>query len=58
MIIKSDYPVLEYSTNRDAVINPWRVSKKIPRLCLVTFFEEVLNDFVENVTHRLPPISK
>lgn len=47
MIIKSDYPVLEYSTSREAVINPGRGSKKIPRLCLVTFFGEVLNDFVE-----------
>ena len=47
MIVKSDYPILEYSTNREAIINPGRSSEKIPRLCLVTFFEDVLNDFVE-----------
>lgn len=47
MIIKNEYPVLEYSLEQDAIINPQRNSKIIPRLCLVTFFEEVLNDFVE-----------
>jgi len=47
MIIKNQYPVLEYSTECEAVINPGKGSGKVPRLCLVTFFEEVLNNFVE-----------
>lgn len=60
MIIKNEYPILEYSTDRIAVINPDRDASKadrdgqggggsprFPRLCLVTFFEEVLDSAVE-----------
>ena len=47
MVIKNDYPILEYSTEQIAVINPGRNSEPVPRLCLVTFFEEVLNTVVE-----------
>lgn len=55
MVIKNEYPILEYSTDRNAVINPDRNIEKdldsaspiFPRLCLVTFFEEVLNRAVE-----------
>lgn len=50
---KNEYPILEYSTDRNAVINPDRDGqgdggfKRFPRLCLVTFFEEVLDSAVE-----------
>ena len=63
MVIKNEYPILEYSTDRIAVINPDREgdksnrdgcscaarsgSKRFPRLCLVTFFEEVFDKAVE-----------
>lgn len=47
MIIKNDYPILEYSTDKNAIINPDRNSGNLPRLCLVTFFEEVLKEFVQ-----------
>ena len=60
MIIKNQYPILEYSTDKIAVINPDRVASKadrdgqgkggfrqFPRLCLVTFFEEVRAGAVE-----------
>lgn len=60
MIIKNEYPILEYSTDKIAVINPDRDASKpdrdgqggggfrrFPRLCLVTFFEEVLTGAVE-----------
>lgn len=60
MIIKNEHPILEYSTDRIAVINPDRDASKadrdgqggggfgrFPRLCLVTFFEEVLDSAVE-----------
>lgn len=60
MIIKNEYPILEYSTEKIAVINPDRDASKadrdgqggggfcrFPRLCLVTFFEEVLDSAVE-----------
>ncbi|MBE5893612.1 MAG: phosphorylase [Lachnospiraceae bacterium] len=47
MIIKNEFPILEYSTEKTAIINPGSDSVKAPRLCLVTFFEEVLNDVVK-----------
>ena len=65
MIIKNEFPILEYSTDKVAVINPDRDASKagtskpcrddegevgfrrFPRLCLVTFFEEVLAGAVE-----------
>lgn len=47
MIIKHDYPILEYSTEKSAVINPRMRGEAFPKLCLVTFFEEVLDKFVE-----------
>lgn len=60
MIVKHEYPILEYSTEKNAVINPDRNASKadrdgeggggfrrFPRLCLVTFFEEVLDSAVE-----------
>ncbi len=52
MIIKNEFPILERSTENEAIINPWAIDKRreitgmVPRLCLVTFFEEVLNDVV------------
>lgn len=47
MIIKNDSPILEYSTEKSAIINPDINKGSAPRLCLVTFFEEVLNEFVK-----------
>ncbi len=60
MIVKNDFPILEYSTEKKAVINPDSNDSKrdrdgqgtdgfgkFPRLCLVTFFEEVLAGAVE-----------
>ncbi len=47
MIIKSACPILEYSTEREAVINPRMKGEAFPELCLVTFFEEVFDKFVE-----------
>ena len=62
MVIKNEYPILEYSTDRKAIINPDREDFKpdregrnqgeggygrFPRLCLVTFFEEVLTGAIE-----------
>lgn len=60
MVIRNEYPILEYSTEKTAVINPDRAAAKaardgqgegrfrrFPRLCLVTFFEEVFDRTVE-----------
>ncbi len=53
MDLKNEYPILERSTKYEAIINPWEVyhtrttNSTIPRLCLITFFNEVLTDFIE-----------
>lgn len=45
MIQKHEFPILEYSTDRKAIVDPRPAEVPFPRLCLVTFFEEVLEDF-------------
>ena len=51
MIVQNEYPILEYSTEQNAVINPsgrgGQQKGPFPRLCLMTFFQEVLDAFVE-----------
>lgn len=50
MVVKNNFPILEYSTDKAAVINPDRADRSpvpYPRLCLVTFFGEVLAGAVE-----------
>lgn len=46
MIVKNDFPILEYSTDYEAVINPQMDERPFPRLCLMTFFEEVLESLL------------
>ena len=46
MIMEHEFPILEYSTQKDAVINPKNSGDPFPRLCLVVFFQEVLDSFV------------
>lgn len=46
MIVKNDFPILEYSTDDEAVINPQMDELPFPRLCLMTFFEEVMESFL------------
>lgn len=55
MIIKNEYPILEYSTEANAIINPNRFPNvtEPPRLCLVTFFEDVLNNFVTKYNGKI-----
>ncbi len=40
MIVKNPYPILEYSTEKTAVINSKSGPNKVPRLCLVTFLRK------------------
>jgi hypothetical protein len=45
---KHAYPILEYDTEKTAVIQPNRNGKPtIPSKCLMTFFEEALDDFAK-----------
>lgn len=47
MISENEFPILEYSTEQNAIINPDRNNKEIfPRLCIMTFFREVLEAFI------------
>ena len=46
-VYKNKYPILEYDTEKTGIIRANRSGRhKIPELCLMTFFGEVLNDFV------------
>ena len=47
-IVKNDYPILEYDTKKRAVIEPGRDGKgNLPKICVITFFQEVLEQFIE-----------
>lgn len=46
MIVENEFPILEYSTERSAVINPTEGEEPFPRLCVMTFFREVLEAFL------------
>ena len=47
-VYKNDYPILEYDTEKDGVISPNRHKKSpFPERCLMTFFGEVLDNFVQ-----------
>jgi len=47
-IVKHAYPILEYDTAPDGVINPNRAGRAtLPAKCLMTFFGEVLTAFAE-----------
>lgn len=45
MIIENEFPILEYSTECSAVINPTKSEEPFPRLCVMAFFREVLEAF-------------
>ena len=46
MIIENEFPILEYSTDKNAIINPEKSGKPFPRLCVMTFFKDVLESFI------------
>lgn len=46
MIVENEFPILEYSTERSAVINPTEGEEPFPRLCVMTSFREVLEAFL------------
>lgn len=46
MIIENEFPILEYSTECSAVINPSGSEESFPRLCIMTFFKEVMDSFL------------
>ena len=55
MILKNSYPVCEYDTSRDPIINPANfLEKTLPPKCVITFFRKELDLFVRK--HNLPVI--
>ena len=52
-IIHHEYPILEYSSQESAVINPRPAEAPFPRLCLMTFFREPLARLVEQYRGRV-----
>jgi len=47
-VYKNDYPILEYDTEEIGIIRPNRGGRqRIPAKCLMTFFAEVLDGFVQ-----------
>lgn len=46
MIIENEFPILEYSTDSNAIISPKAAGEAFPSLCIMTFFREVLDEFV------------
>lgn len=52
-IIHHEYPILEYSSQESAVINPRPAEAPFPRLCLMTFFREPLARLVEQYKGRV-----
>lgn len=47
-IVKHECPLLEFSTEQKVYLSPETPEKTLPRLCLVTYFEEILTAFVEH----------
>lgn len=55
MIIAHEYPVCEYDTGRDSIIQPADfLEKSLPEKCVITFFRKELEEFVKE--HSLPVI--
>lgn len=55
MIIKNKYPVCEYDTNRNPIINPTDfLDKTLPSKCVITFFGKEFNQFADD--NKLPVI--
>lgn len=46
MIRENEFPILEYSTEYEAVINPGKKDEAFPRLCIMTFFRDVFESFI------------
>ena len=47
MILKNSYPVCEYDTSRNPIINPANfLEKTLPSKCVITFFRKELDLFI------------
>jgi uridine phosphorylase len=46
-VIKNNFPILEYDDSANAIIEPNRVKNNFPKNCMMTFFNEVLEKYLE-----------
>lgn len=57
MVIKNEYPVCEFDTDRNPIIKPTDfLEKTLPSKCVITFFRKELNQLVEE--RKLPVIGQ
>ena len=55
MIVKNQYPICEFDTNRDPIIHPTNfLTKSLPKKCVITYLRKELEQFVEE--NQLPII--
>ncbi len=48
--MKNEFPILEYDSNKQAIINPAEIIRKknnLPERCVLTFFNDVIEHFAE-----------
>ena len=50
-LVKNDIPILEYDTNPVSIVDA-PCERTLPGLCIMTFFREVLDDFVKKYNAR------
>ena len=54
--MKKEFPILEFDPSRDVKIDPRKVIKPIPGIpefCVICFFEEAIDKFLENHSHEI-----
>ena len=48
MIVKNQYPICEFDTNKNPIIHPTGfLTKKLPKKCVITYLRRELERFVE-----------
>ena len=53
-LVKDKYPILEYDRSKKAIIEPNRSKKKkFPEFCVITFFGEVLENYLKTKKNKI-----
>lgn len=55
MIVKNQYPICEFDTNKNPIIHPTNfLTENLPKKCVITYLRKELEHFVEE--NKLPII--
>ena len=55
MIVKNQYPICEFDTNKNPIIHPTSfLTESLPKKCVITYLRKELEQFVEE--NKLPII--